>query len=153
MMKQGFFLYGLILLLASCGSNQTNEPETNIDELTEQQSWQASLDDSSGNIIMNRSGAPLPDTLSVDAVTRLLNSRYPNIQLQVLRQSGDTLYVQIPEATYLTQQMGSTGPELYFGEAVYNLTEITGIRFINFALAEGDHAGPDTYNRDSFKPE
>lgn len=111
------------------------------------------MDDSSGNIMLNRSGAPLPDTLSIDEVSALLNNRYPNIQLQVLRQSGDTLYVQIPEATYLTQQMGSTGPELYFGEAVYNLTEIPGIRFINFALAEGDHASPGTYNRDSFKPE
>ena len=152
-MKTGFLLYGILLLLVSCGSNQTEEPDVNNNNLSEQQSWQASLDDSSGNIVLNRNGAPLPDTLSIDAIKAFLNSRYPNIQLQVLRQSGDTLYVQIPEATYLTQQMGSTGPEMYFGEAVYNLTEIPGIRFINFALAEGDHAGPDTYNRDSFKPE
>ncbi|MBK6826805.1 MAG: hypothetical protein IPG86_08055 [Chitinophagaceae bacterium] len=152
-MKQHLFLYGIFLLLASCGSNQTNEPEANNDNLTEQQSWQASMDDSSGNIILKRTGAPFPDSLSINAVTALLNKHYPDIQLQVLHQSGDTLYVKIPEATYLTQQMGSTGPELYFGEAVYNLTEIPGIRFINFALTEGDHAGPDTYNRDSFKPE
>ena len=152
-MKTGFLLYGILLLLVSCGSNQTEESDVNNNNLSEQQSWQASLDDSSGNIVLNRNGAPLPDTLSIDAIKAFLNSRYPNIQLQVLRQSGDTLYVKIPEATYLTQQMGSTGPELYFGEAVYNLTEIPGIRFINFALAEGDHAGPDTYNRDSFKPE
>mgnify|MGYP003492666184 FL=1 len=152
-MKTGFLLYGILLLLVSCGSNQTEESDVNNNNLSEQQSWQASLDDSSGNIVLNRNGAPLPDTLSIETIRVFLNSRYPNIQLQVLRQSGDTLYVQIPEATYLTQQMGSTGPEMYFGEAVYNLTEIPGIRFINFALAEGDHAGPDTYNRDSFKPE
>ncbi len=152
-MKTGFLLYGILLLLVSCGSNQTEESDVNNNNLSEQQSWQASLDDSSGNIVLNRNGAPLPDTLSIETIRAFLNSRYPNIQLQVLRQSGDTLYVQIPEATYLTQQMGSTGPEMYFGEAVYNLTEIPGIRFINFALAEGDHAGPDTYNRDSFKPE
>ena len=152
-MKTGFLLYGILLLLISCGSNQTEESDVNNNNLSEQQSWQASLDDSSGNIVLNRNGAPLPDTLSIETIRAFLNSRYPNIQLQVLRQSGDTLYVQIPEATYLTQQMGSTGPEMYFGEAVYNLTEIPGIRFINFALAEGDHAGPDTYNRDSFKPE
>jgi hypothetical protein len=153
MMKQYFFLYAIILFLVSCGSNQTSEADVNNDTLTQQQSWQASLDDSSGNINLNRSGAPFPDSLTINAVTTFLNSRYPNIQLQVLRQSGDTLYVKIPEATYLTQQMGSTGPELYFGEAVYNLTEIPGIRFINFAMAEGDHASPGTYNRDSFKPE
>ena len=152
-MKTGFLLYGILLLLVSCGSNQTEESDVNNNNLSEQQSWQASLDDSSGNIVLNRNGAPLPDTLSIETIRAFLNSRYPNIQLQVLRQSGDTLYVQIPEATYLTQQMGSTGPEMYFGEAVYNLTEIPGIRFINFALAEGDHAGPDIYNRDSFKPE
>ncbi|HRG92053.1 MAG TPA: hypothetical protein PLZ10_03845 [Chitinophagaceae bacterium] len=150
---QRFFLYAIIFILVSCGSNQTKEAEANNELLAEQQSWQASLDDSSGNIKLNRSGAPIPDSLSINAVTTFLNSRYPNIQLQVLRQSGDSLYVKIPEATYLTQQMGSTGPELYFAEAVYNLTEIPGIRFINFSLAEGDHAGPDTYSRDSFKPE
>jgi len=152
-MKQHFFLYAIILFLVSCGSNQTSEPDLNNDTLTEQQSWQASLDDSSGHISLNKTGASFPDSVSINTVTTLLNSHYPNIQLQIVRQSGDTLYVKIPEATYLTQQMGSTGPELYFAEAVYNLTEIPGIRFINFALVEGDHASPGTYNRDSFKPE
>lgn len=152
MMKQLCIGFGILILMVSCGSNQ-NETTAENEGLIDQQSWQASLDDSSGQISFSKTGGPLPDSISVEGVISFLNTRYPNVQLQVIRQSADTLYVKIPEATYLTQQMGSTGPELYFGEAVYNLTEIPGIRFINFALAEGDHAGPDTYNRDSFKPE
>ena len=152
MMKQLCIGLGILILMVSCGSNQ-NETTAENEGLIDQQSWQASLDDSSGQISFSKTGGPLPDSISVEGVISLLNTRYPNVQLQVIRQSADTLYVKIPEATYLTQQMGSTGPELYFGEAVYNLTEIPGIRFINFAMAEGDHAGPDTYSRDSFKPE
>ncbi len=149
---QRFFLYAIIFILVSCGSNQTKEAEANNELLVEQQSWQASLDDSSGNINLNRNGAPFQDSLSINAVTTFLNSRYPNIQLQVLRQSGDTLYVKIPEATYLTQQMGSTGPELYMAEVVYNYTELPGLQFINFDMKEGDHAGPGILNRNSFNP-
>jgi hypothetical protein len=59
--------------------------------------------------------------------------------------------VKIPEATYLTQQMGSSGPTMFFAEAVYNISEIPGIRFINFDFEEGDHAQPGTYTRDDFK--
>jgi hypothetical protein len=73
--------------------------------------------------------------------------------LVLIKTSGDTVYLKIPEATYLTQQMGSSGPTMYFANLVYNLTEIPGIKNINVDLLEGDHAQPGTFNQDSFKDE
>ena len=152
-MKQFLFISGFFLLITSCGSHSDDQTAETTDSLSAQNSWEASLDDSTGNIQMNPTGSLFPDSLSVSSVISMLNKNNPNVQLAVLKMSGDTLYLKIPEATYLTQQMGSTGPELYFAEAVYNLTEIQGIHYINFELAEGDHAGPDIFSRESFKPE
>jgi hypothetical protein len=49
--------------------------------------------------------------------------------------------------------MGSTGPTMFLSSAVYNLTEIPGIRYVNFDFEEGDHASPGTFSRESFKDE
>jgi hypothetical protein len=94
-----------------------------------------------------------PDTLSPEKIVQYLNDNWPHVQLVIVRISGDTLYVKIPQSTYLTQQMGSSGPATYIAEAVYNLTEIPGIHYVNFDFEEGDHAQPGTFNRDSFKNE
>lgn len=152
-MKQFLFISGLLLLITSCGSPSDDQTTETTDSLGTQYSWEASLDDSTGNIQMNPTGSLFPDSISVSSMIEMMNKNNPNVQLTFLKISGDTLYLKIPEATYLTQQMGSTGPELYFAEAVYNLTEIQGIKYVNFALAEGDHAGPDIFSRESFKPE
>lgn len=116
-------------------------------------SWEPVLNDSTGRLEMKKRENIGPDSLSNDAVIAYLNRTNPNIQLQLLKQSNDTLYIKIPDAEHLTQRMGSTGPTMYFANAVYNLTEIPGIRFVNFDFEEGDHASPGTYNRESFKDE
>lgn len=92
-------------------------------------------------------------TLSVDALTQALVSNYPEIPLTVDRVSGDTLYAQIVDAQYLTQQMGSTGAQTYLLEVTYAYTELPNIQAVNFAFQEGDHATPGTYTRERFKKE
>lgn len=116
-------------------------------------SWESVIDDSTGRLRMNKKETLGPDSLTSSSVIGFLNKNNPNIQLQFLRQSNDTIYINIPDAEYLTQRLGSTGPTMYFANAVYNLTEIPGVRFVNFDFAEGDHAGPATYNRESFRDE
>ena len=92
-----------------------------------------------------------PDTLSPEAVVAFLNNKWPHVQLVMIKTSGDTLFIRIPQSAYLTQQMGSSGPTAYFAESVYNLSEIPGIHYVSFDFEEGDHAQPGTFNRDSFK--
>jgi hypothetical protein len=133
-----------------CCNNNSDEPEEKQDTAAVAYSWEVSMNDS-GRLIIYKIEEDGPDTLTVESVTGFVNKKYPNVQMQFVKLSGDTLYMYIPQPTYLTQQMGSTGPQVYFADAVYNLTEISGIRYVNFDFEEGDHASPAVLNRESFK--
>ena len=141
-----------VIVVATCViscNNNSNEPEPKVDTIDNRISWVADFD-SSGNLAMKQTDGG-PDTLTAAAVISFMNTRYTNVQMHLVKQSRDTIYISIPEATYLTQQMGSSGPEIFFADAVYNLTEIAGVRYVNFQFEEGDHATPGVLNRNSFK--
>jgi hypothetical protein len=153
-MKDLLFIAMFSFFFAAC-NNSADKPPADDDTVNAPvllTSWQATLNDSTGKLEMVSANTG-PDSLTSTAVIAYLNSVHTNVQLQEIKLSGDTLYVKIPNATYLTQQMGSSGPALYFAEAVYNLTEVPGIRFINFDFEEGDHASPSTMSRESIKEE
>lgn len=152
-MKYAYFLLCLCIVVVSCNNSGKQEADSNADTAIAVPAWEATLNDSTGKMEMNRTIPEGPDSLNVAAVIRYLNSRNTNVQVQFVRQSGDTVFLSIPEATYLTQQMGSTGPEMFFAESVYNLTEIPGVRFVRYDFEEGDHAQPGVFTRDSFKDE
>ena len=151
-MRKLFFFITLTTILFACGSNNADQPVTDEDSLSEQPFyWQSYLDDSTGKIEYRK--LPANDTLSTHNVLYYLNKSYSNIRLELKYVSGDTVFLRIPDAMYLTQQMGSTGPMIYLSEVVYNFTEITGIKEVNLEFEEGDHATPGTYNRNSFAKE
>ncbi|MBK1439767.1 hypothetical protein JHJ32_07215 [Parapedobacter sp. ISTM3] len=89
--------------------------------------------------------------LTIEALTQALITNYPEITIVVRNVSNDTLYLQIPDAQYLTQQMGSSGSQMYLLEATYAYTELPGINAVNFGFEEGDHAIPGTYTRKHFE--
>lgn len=151
-MKKYILILDSSILIIACGNNNADGPEDGEDTMAAFPSWEATLNDS-GRLEVKRSEQPRPDSLSPEAFTIFLNKRYPNVQLQLIKTSGDTLYMSIPEPTYLTQQMGSSGPQIYFADVVYNLTDIPGIRYVNFDFEAGDHAAPAVLNRNSFKNE
>jgi len=139
------------LLSASCGNNSSGEPEiAEEDTVALSYSWKAGLNDSTGELEVKKTELGGPDSLTATSMVSFLNLKTPNIQLKFVKISGDTLFVSIPDALYLTQQMGSTGPSLYFAETVYNLTEIPGIHYVSFDFEEGDHAAPGVLHRGQF---
>lgn len=150
MKKYFLFLLACFSLLA-CGNKKDDEPGD--DEDTDQPvfSWQAILNDSTGGLEMKKVEMIGPDSLSPEAVVSYLNSTNNNVQLAILKISGDTVYLKIQEASYLTRQMGSTGSSMYLAQVIYNLTEIPGIYYVTLDFEEGDHASPGTFTRDSFK--
>ncbi len=149
-----FFFISVGICFFSCNNSADKETtETDSTTTVVVSAWQASLDDSTGKLKMKKVDGSGPDSLTTGSIIRHLNTQYPNIKLEYVRTSNDTLYTKIPEATYLTQQMGSTGPTLYFANAVYNLTEIPGITHVYFDFEEGDHASPGALKRESFKDE
>ena len=147
-MKRYLILIFFPILLDACGNNNDDEKATGVDSVISRFSWEAT---DTGTIVLMKKQGTGPDTLSPEGVVTFLNKNFPHVQLVIDKISGDTLFLKIPQPTYLTQQMGSTGPFVYFAEVVYNLTEIPGIHYVNFDFEEGDHAQPGTFARDSFK--
>lgn len=140
-------------IMSACGNNNVDEPGEEEKTAQPVYSWQAFINDSSGRLEMKKVGDTGPDTLSTAAVISFLNTSYTHVQLVQVKTSSDTIYLKIPDALYLTQQMGSTGPTIYLAQVIYNLTEIPGINYVNLDFDEGDHASPGTFNRKSFKDE
>jgi hypothetical protein len=133
----------LLIILYACGNNKT-EPE--VLPASEISLWKADLD--SGSLRMEKELAPDIDTITAETIIAYHSS--PTIKLEYIKSSGDTIFIRIPDANYLTQQMGSSGAEAYLAELVYDCTEIPGIRLVNLDFEEGDHAQPGTYKREDF---
>lgn len=97
-----------------------------------------------------RNLAFLPQYNNVDTLLIALNERYPQVRLEKTHIGHDTLYTEIKNADYLTEQMGSAGSEQYIAQAVINLTSVPGINFLRIDFAEGNHASPDVWSKQSF---
>ncbi|MGB2965542.1 MAG: hypothetical protein WBB69_16325 [Anaerolineales bacterium] len=71
-------------------------------------------------------------------------------KLKLIEVKDEVAIVEIINATYLTQRMGSTGADVFLAEATFTLTEYKNIKFINFLFEVGDHATPGLYSRKDF---
>jgi hypothetical protein len=138
----------IIIICIACGNNNADKTVGDVDTTQGIYIWQGSLNDSTGEPQVKKVKTTEYDSLSIPIIVEMLNQKYPQIKLEYVKTSSDTVYVAIPQATYLTQQMGSSGPQDYFINAVYNFTELPGIKYVNFAMEEGDHAGPGVFTRE-----
>ncbi len=86
----------------------------------------------------------------IDTLIMGLNERYPQVLLEKKALRNDTLYAEIKNANYLTEQMGSLGAEQYIAQAVLNLTSVNGINYVRIEFEEGSHAAPDVWSKDAF---
>ena len=148
-MQKLIVLFFAAFLLFSCKNNSSDQQAAKEDSLTAETvyTWEADLNDSTGDLQMKKVESDL-DTLDGNILAGYLSDEH--ITLQFTRSSNDTAFIKIPDATYLTQQMGSTGAMERMATYVYNFTELPGIHYVNFDFQEGDHAQPGTYNRASF---
>jgi hypothetical protein len=152
-MKTFFILIFAGLLITSCGNNKADQPATETDSVITSfyYLWKAMLNDTSGKLEMKKIETANLDSLTAASIIDFINAGDSSVHLDLIKTSNDTVYIKIPDATFLTQRMGSTGSTMYLAGVVYNLTELPGIRFINFDFEEGDHhAQPGTLSRDSF---
>jgi hypothetical protein len=112
--------------------------------------WDHVLDTNTNEFVPTKLRAVSGDTLRVETVEYLVNQNWPDVQIDVLRTAGDTVFVSIPESTALTQSMGTAGAEQFLVSTTYSFTEIKGIKYVHYAFEVGDHAMPGVYNRDSW---
>ena len=147
-------------LHVSCNSNQEDQAEKEYKEIKDSLPnpaptaghfwWEAQLN-MGPKMIMNQKDALPDDSLNITAVLRRMNTTYPDVIVEELNRTNDTVTVKIPKSRYLTEQMGSTGALAYLAELTYNLTEIPGIRCVSILFKAGDHASPDIYTRKDFE--
>lgn len=161
-------LYSGILFLAGCNTNDKSSNENAKVEVMDTVYDYA--DDSPGDstlFVKNQSllwhaedsnGLKLQkpisqgiDTMSVTSIIGLINNNFDSIHLDYIRTSHDTIYIHIPNSDRLTERIGSTGAQTFMAATTYSLTEVKGIRYVNFDFVEGDHAAPGVYDRSYFR--
>jgi hypothetical protein len=85
------------------------------------------------------------DTLNVAKLLHLINTE--KIHLYFVKASNDTIFFKIKESTYLTQSIGNYGADAFISTATWTLTELKGIKYVNFDFKKGRHGMPGTYSR------
>lgn len=130
-------------------SNPNGEMEVNKEAT--QSIWTTEYDTIKNDFVLVKNGGVNRDTISIENIIQELNSATPEVKLQFLKKSKDTVFIAIPESTALTQQMGSSGAVEYIAKATFNITELDGIKYVNYNFKEGDHLSPGTWSRENFK--
>lgn len=158
-----FFSVVFLGVLISCNNNANrntiddstrlrdspvDSADAGIEELTKEDYYVWKVDSEEKSI--RRNPKLQTASLGVDTLIAGLNEQYPQIKLEKLKQSNDTLYTQIRDASYLTEQMGSAGSEAYLANAVINLTSAKGVRFVRIDFEMGSHAMPDVWSKKNF---
>lgn len=163
------FLPVSLLFLWGCGGNNETNPENQTldSSLTDSASvfipedsakaivnlpslWEIEFQEDGGKEKLKAPKDSVLSTLTAAQLVQALNTSYPDVQLQFNTISHDTMYVSIPNSTYMSNQMGSTGAYNYMATAVFNLTELKNIQYIRFDFEEGSHAGPGVFSRSDF---
>ncbi len=160
MKKLNNFLKFIILILftftiACIDSKKENEEDILLLEEDTTDVEEAIIDENDPSVWIYDYDADIPvknrevhkDDFSVEQWIDFLNANNEKVQLEFVKQSGDTLFVKIPESAVLTQQMGTTGADGYLSVATYTLTEFPGVNYVHFDFEEGDHAMPGIYSR------
>lgn len=129
-------------------SSTTATEDSNLYVKNKSLLWQ--VDDTKG-LKLQKPAVPGIDTMSAKNLIQLINNNNDSIHLDYIKTSHDTIYVHIPHSEMLTERIGSTGAEMYMASATWSLTELKGIKYVNYDFQEGDHASPGVYNRNNFK--
>jgi|GEM_PF-1677799 hypothetical protein len=135
-----------------------------IDYTDPEYTWQVRRDDPAGDLLVR--GKKL-DRIKDDpqALIRALNKSEkdpesfrtpkdrepvspPKLKLKGIK--NHTAFVEVINAEYLTQRLGSSGAEEFLAVATYTLTENKDIQVVQFLFEEGDHAVPGPYTRKYF---
>lgn len=157
-MRTKLLIIGTIFFI-SCNNEVSTEEENVQDTIFTEEvipfapdrlPWISDFDTVKNEFYMKQQRKVNPDSLTAANLVNDLNAAWENVKLVLLKTSNDTLYVSIPDSEFLGQQMGSSGAQAYMVSTTYNLTELKGIKYVNYAMHGGDHVSPGTFSRKSF---
>jgi hypothetical protein len=88
--------------------------------------------------------------LNVDTLINGLNQIHPNIILDKIKISGDTLFTEIKDSEYLGERIGSYGAFAYIDDVVINLTSLKNINFVKIDFEDGSHISQGTWSKKQY---
>lgn len=89
--------------------------------------------------------------LNIISLIDIINSNYSGkVNIDFVKVSNDTIFIEIIDSECLTQKMGTTGADEFMIITTFTLTELNNINLVNYKFEFGDHATPGTYTRDYF---
>lgn len=106
--------------------------------------------DQKNRLVMKKEMPISIDSLTPASMIKMINTFYPEVAVEFIRISNDSIFVKIPKSIYLTERMGSSGAEAYLAELTYNLSELKNINYVDVRFKAGDHASPATFTRTDF---
>ncbi|RXK60714.1 hypothetical protein ESA94_09635 [Lacibacter luteus] len=155
-MKQYLLLLFFIAAVLACNNEASKEQDAKLsNEVNQPQQWFATdtvvvWDCSAEDKTKKRIYAPIDSVTEPKALINGVNKTYSEIKLEFDHLSGDTLFVKIPAAEWLTERAGNSGAEQYLSFAALNLLETKAIRYVHFDFTAGVHARPTTWSGKDF---
>ena len=137
----------LIFLFFSCGSDDKEISQTQYAISDTILAW----DTNAHSMIMKRDTTVPDSAITITRIVNGLNEKYPEVHIDVIKQSGDTTYIAVPDGEYLGNQMGSAGSSAWFADAVINLTSVPGINYVSFKMDTYSHASGGVISREEYK--
>lgn len=113
--------------------------------------WTADFESTTNTFKIHKPTNARLDTLSANTLIASINNNWDSVHLDFIKVSHDTIYVNIPNSEKLTEGLGNTGAENYMATTTFSLTEIKGIKYVNYDFKTGDHSSPGVYSRADFK--
>ncbi len=137
----------LIFLFFSCGNGDKEINENGYAVSDTLLAWDTNAD----SMIMKRDITVPDSAITVKRIINGLNEKYPEVHIDVIKQSGDTIYIAVPDGEYLGNQMGSAGSSAWFADAVINLTSAPGINYVYFNMDMYSHASGGVISEQEYK--
>lgn len=93
------------------------------------------------------------DTVTItepQSIINGINSIYPDVHLEFVKLSGDTVYTHIDSSFAFANDMGSFGASEYISTVVLNLTMLNNVNYVNLDFPLGSHATPGVFAKSSY---
>jgi hypothetical protein len=138
-----------LLVFVACSSGDKTPPEEIIQTVYPDSllAWRINPD----SMIMIKDTMVPDSAITISRIINGLNQSYPGVHVNFIKQSNDTAFVEIPDASYLGEQMGDAGASAWFADATINLTSIKAINFVSFKMDQHSHAGSTVIGKEKFK--
>ena len=113
--------------------------------------WATDFDTVKHDFVLLKNREVNADTLTPQKIISEINSVNPSILLEFKKVSNDTIFVLIPDSYYLTERIGTTGASCYMASTTFSLTELKGVKYVNYDFEAGEHLSPGTETRNDYK--